>query len=87
MSDLDNLAGAITEAFMNPDVDENITDAIFSLARAIRNLGNADAATPMGGMEALGKAMDDSAHTVASGLESLAEAVDRLADAIKDRRP
>lgn len=87
MSDIDNLAGAITEAFLNVDADENIADAINRLARAVRDLGNADAATPMGGMEALGKAMDESAHTIARGLESLAASVDRLADAIGERQP
>jgi hypothetical protein len=51
-------------------------DAINRLARAVNNLGNADAATPMGGMEALGKAMQDSANTIAAGLEHLAEAIE-----------
>jgi hypothetical protein len=76
MSDMDNLAGAITEAFLNADADENITDAVNRLARAITNLGNADAATPMGGMEALGKAMTDSADRIAAAIERLAEAVE-----------
>lgn len=86
MSDIDNLAGAITEAFLNEDANENITDALNRLARSITLLGNADAATPMGGMEALGKAMEDSAATVATGLESVAASIDRLAAAVRASR-
>lgn len=79
MSDIDNLAGAITQAFLTVDADENITDAINRLARAITNLGNADAATPLGGMEALGKSMQESADTIAAGLERLAQAIEESA--------
>ncbi len=34
-----------------------VADSLESIAGAIRRLGNADAATPMGGLEALGKAI------------------------------
>jgi hypothetical protein len=73
----DALAFAFTEEHhRDGDDTENVVDAINRLARAVNNLGNADAATPMGGMEALGKAMQDSANTIAAGLEHLAEAIE-----------
>ena len=40
--------------------------------RALRALGNADACTPMGAIEALGLAMKESAETIASAIESAA---------------
>ena len=77
----DALAFAFTDEHHKDGVDnENIVDAVNRLARAIRDLGNAEAATPMGGMEALGKAMLDSAETIAS-------AIGRLADAIENSTP
>jgi hypothetical protein len=80
MSDIDGLADAIHDAFLDEDGEQSLVDGLKALARSINNLGNADAATPMGGMEALGKAMQDSADTIAS-------AIGRLADAIENSRP
>lgn len=85
MSDTELLAEAIACA-LNDENDENIVDAVNRLARAITNLGNADAATPMGGMEALGKAMQDSANSIESGMESIATAINNLTDAIDRSR-
>lgn len=79
MRDTNDLAAVVEQAFSNPDMDENIVDAVNRLARAITNLGNADAATPMGGMEALGKSMTDAADRIASAIERLADAVESAA--------
>lgn len=82
---MEEIAAALTQVFESPSVRDssgeynaNIvdaidrhTDAILSLASAIRDLGNGNAATSMGGMEALGKAICDSADTVAAALTAL----------------
>lgn len=56
--------------------DENeVADALRAIARSINNLGNGDAATPMGGLEALGKVVSESLDNVASALREVAEAI------------
>lgn len=55
--------------------DETIEDGLYAIARAIRLLGNADASTPMGGLEALGQAIIESSNTLAVAMSDLAEAV------------
>lgn len=54
----------------------NVVDGLFAIAhsleqvaRAIRDLGNADAATPMGAIEALGLAMKDGLGSIAIAIE------------------
>jgi hypothetical protein len=74
------LADAISEAFYDEDNEMNVVDALAGIKRALRDLGNGDAATSMGGMEALGKAVLDSSQTIASAISELAAAVDRLAE-------
>lgn len=59
--------------------DENeLADALRAIARSINYLGNADAMTPMGGLEALGKVLSES-------LDGVAEALREVARAIEDR--
>lgn len=59
--------------------DENeIAEALQSVARAIKYLGNGDAMTPMGGLEALGKVMSES-------IDGLAEAMREVAAAIREQ--
>lgn len=56
--------------------DENeLSDALRAIARSINNLGNADAATPMGGMEALGAVLSESLNGVAAALHDVAQAI------------
>lgn len=56
--------------------DENeVADALRAIARSINYLGNADAMTPMGGLEALGKVMSESLDGVAAALRDVAEAI------------
>lgn len=67
-----------SDADTNPDPD-NIVDAVVSLGKSIRfgaqHLGNGDAATPMGAMEALGEMLYKSADRIAVAIETLAEAL------------
>jgi len=53
-----------------------IAVALAFVGRAIDRLGNADAATPMGGLEALGAVFKE-------GLESLSQAVTTVADQLE----
>ncbi|HUT18734.1 MAG TPA: hypothetical protein VM366_06200 [Anaerolineae bacterium] len=53
---------------------------LLAIARAIHRLGNADASTPMGGLEALGKVILESNEHIAMAIGDLASAVHRLAD-------
>ena len=58
--------------------DDEITtaEALLAVARAIDRLGNADAATPMGGLEALGAVMKEGSELIAAALNDIARAID-----------
>ncbi len=56
----------------------NITDAVSDVGRALRLLGNADASTPMGALEAHGKAMLEASENIASGLRGIADAISEI---------
>jgi hypothetical protein len=58
------------------------SEALAAIARAIHWLGNADAATPMGALEALGLAIKDGDDRIAESIGALAEAVHALAGAV-----
>jgi hypothetical protein len=45
------------------------------VARAIQRLGNADAGTPMGGLEALGAVIKEAGESISGALHELAEAI------------
>lgn len=45
------------------------------IARAIHRLGNADASTPMGGLEALGGVIEKAGADIANALRELADAI------------
>lgn len=55
--------------------DMNLTDAVSDVGRALRLLGNGDASTPMGALEAHGKAMLEASENIASGLHDIADAI------------
>lgn len=71
--------------FISPNVSDsnwepaNMVDAIDALGssveRAARSLGNADACTPMGGLEALGKQIGETGELVADALNNVAAAI------------
>jgi hypothetical protein len=52
-----------------------IADGLGEVARALIQLGNADASTPMGGLEGLGKALSDSLDNVAGALDGVGNAI------------
>ncbi len=57
------------------DEEDSLAEAIQSVARSIRDLGNGDAATHMGGLEALGKVLSESIEILASAMNDIAEAI------------
>ncbi len=72
---------------------EEFIDGVHSIATALRNLGTADAATPMGAVEVLAKevcegtgrlasATEMVAHSLAEGLQAVSEGLIAVASAI-----
>ena len=57
-------------------------NGLFAVALAIQRLGNADAITPMGGLEALGKVVMEGDELIASAISELADAVRNVAEAL-----
>lgn len=53
-----------------------------AVAKAIQNLGNADAATNMGGLEAHGKAIKEVGDQIAEGTAGIAVAISKLASSV-----
>lgn len=58
-----------------PGPDDDLTTAVFAIARALRDLGTGDACTPMGGLEALGVAVVEGGGRIADALNNVAEAI------------
>lgn len=72
-----DVARAIEEAFVEgADNDGNVYDALGAIASALRALGNNDAATSMGGLEALGLSIREAAEDIAGGLRAIADAIE-----------
>jgi hypothetical protein len=92
----ESLTEALQSVLTSPNVSDsngepaNLVDALDSLAGAVRyglkHLGNADASTPMGAIEAHGAVILESADRVSSGLESIASAINELAQAVREAR-
>ena len=57
------------------DEEISLVEAVVQVGRALERLGNSDANTPMGGLEAHGKAILDSAELIAGAINNLAESV------------
>ena len=49
--------------------EEAIADGLFAIAKALHQLGNADASTPMGGLEALGAVIREGLQNMATAIE------------------
>ena len=62
-----------------------VAEALAMVARAIHALGNADAATPMGGLEALGAVIKEGDERIVDAIGELASAVREVADALTDK--
>jgi len=81
----DDIAQALRETLFSPNVLDsnlepaNVVDALAKLGDDIRYamkwLGNADAATPMGALEAHGQCVLEGAQAIAAAIHELAEAV------------
>ena len=79
------VADALLQIGISPNVPDanleagNIVDAIAQVGGALRCaakwLGNGDAATPMGAIEAHGKAIADASENIAGAIRELAEAI------------
>ncbi|HHQ49068.1 MAG TPA: hypothetical protein ENK19_09345 [Acidobacteria bacterium] len=65
---------------MSPDA--KVSDALIAIADSLQRLGNANADTDFGAIEALSKAVLDSGERVADALGYIADSIDRLAEAI-----
>lgn len=72
---------AIGKAFMAPwaNSDENVFTALQEVAVALKYLGNGDAGTPMGGLEALGLCIKEAGEQIAGAISELAQAIEQHA--------
>lgn len=55
--------------------EANLVDVLSDVARALVLLGNADASTSMGAIEAHGKAILEASENIAGGLHDIADAI------------
>lgn len=62
----------------------NTSEIADAIIRAAELLGNNGAATSMGALEALGKTHLDSSTMIASGLNNIALAIERLTDTLEE---
>ena len=72
---LRDIANAIERIDESEEGRSSIEVAGETIARALDRLGNADAGTPMGGLEAHGVAMKAAAEIIAGSIGDLAEAI------------
>lgn len=75
-TDFTDFTDGDTEMTMTKEIDTGL----HAIARALHLLGNADASTPMGGLEAHGAAILEAANRIAVALESVADAIELIAD-------
>lgn len=64
----DPLKDELFDRAMEGDSVAAVALALFDVARQIRNLGNADAATPMGGLEALSVVLKEGMDSIAAAI-------------------
>ncbi len=60
-------------------------DGLLAIADALNRLDNADATTPLGGLEALGLVFKQELVGITLALDDIASALREIADAIKER--
>lgn len=60
------------------------TEAVYAVADALRKLGFADAVTPYGAIEAHNMMLEQCAEKIADGLNSVASALESIAEAIRE---
>lgn len=85
-ADVQMIASAITGSFIHDEdgENENVVDALGKIATQLKYLGNGNAGTDMGAIEAHGVAVKESGNSIGEGLESVATAIRYLADTIAD---
>jgi hypothetical protein len=57
------------------NAEDSIATGLHAVARALRDLGNGNACTPMGAIEAYSVVVKEGAEAIASAIRELAEAV------------
>ena len=62
--------------------EDVIAEALMEVAHELRWLGNADASTPFGALEAYGIVVEEAAKTQADGLHDIADAIRDLCERI-----
>jgi len=92
LNDISHALDRIGDGVGSPDyidAPDNLTEAAENIARQLKWLGNGDAATPMGAIEAHGEAIKAAADTIYAGLRELGEAITassrRIAEAVAKR--
>jgi hypothetical protein len=85
MAEQDRIAGALMETLFSSNDGSstfdpvNLVDGLVAglgkIARALKDLGLADASTPFGAIEALSLELKESSQRIANGLEAIAEAI------------
>jgi len=68
----------------NDSIKLEVAEAIEKIAMALKYLGNGDASTTMGAIEAHGMAIKESSETISSSLNSIAIALTEIAIAIRE---
>jgi hypothetical protein len=79
----DRIAEAIEASLIEDKTSDytNVATALGSIAYQLKNLGNADAATPMGAIEAHGKVVSEA---ITDGLSAVADAMSEQAEAQRE---
>lgn len=65
------------------DFRRDLIGAFRGIAYAIQRLGTADAATPFGGLEQLAMAQQEGMESIATALQNIADKIDDLANVVK----
>lgn len=76
--DIDQLTNAIRDGLTTENLMGDvfsIPQALMRIAESLNRLGNADAATPMGALEAHGRSLVEAAEIIRSGLSDVADAI------------
>jgi hypothetical protein len=68
-----NIPDAIERSLLTADA--NVVDALRDIASALKSLGNGNAATPMGAVEAHGVAVRESGALASDALQNIADAL------------
>jgi hypothetical protein len=68
-------ARIIAQALYEPGENADVTSGLMFIGRAIDRLGNADAATPMGAIEAFGAVFKETVDGLSEALQDVARAI------------